>query len=136
MILMRLGIAAAIIGIGFGAYAAGTRLQAQRVKETGSALLSGLRPGIPAIIYFWSEDCPPCKLVQKPALETLQAELGPAGIQVVAVNAMEDFEIADEWGVLSLPTTFLIDSTGEPRKINHGVVRAEQLRQQIDGLAV
>jgi len=30
-------------------------------------------------------------------------------------------EIASQWGVLSVPTTFVIDAQGNPRYVNHGV---------------
>src|SRR5574341_53624 len=132
--LERLAITAALISLGLGAYVVGTRLHARRVGRTGWPVLNELRPGIPAIIYFWSEDCAPCKLVQKPALDQLQATLGPDGVQVVAINALEHPILADEWGGLSLPTTFIVDRQGQPRRVNSGVARAGQLKQQIAAL--
>jgi thiol-disulfide isomerase/thioredoxin len=129
----RTGIALLIIGLAVGSYQLLTRWQTARMRghKTGNELLDVLRPGIPAVIYFWSEMCAPCKTVQKPALEQLQTELGPEGVQVVAVNALERPELADAWGVLGLPTTFIVDSGGQPRRVNHGVVRAEHLKRQI-----
>jgi thiol-disulfide isomerase/thioredoxin len=129
----RAGIAILIIGLIVGSYQVITRWQVARLgrKKTGGDLLGVLRPGIPAVIYFWSETCAPCKLVQKPALEQLQADLGPEGVQVIAVNALERPEMADAWGVLGLPTTFIVDPGGQPRRVNHGVVRAEHLKSQI-----
>jgi thiol-disulfide isomerase/thioredoxin len=131
--ITRIGIAAVLIAIAFGAYAVGTRWQVARLRrqsgETG--VLAGLRPGVPGVVYFWSDSCAPCKLVQKPALEQLQTELGPNGVQVIAIDALERPDLADEWGVLGLPTTFIVDRAGQPRHVNHGVTRADQLRQQI-----
>jgi thiol-disulfide isomerase/thioredoxin len=131
--LERTGIALLIIGLAFGSYQVITRWQTARIgrRKTGNELLDMLRPGIPAVIYFWSEMCAPCKTVQKPALEQLQTDLGQEGVQVVAVNALERPELADSWGVLGLPTTFIVDSSGQPRRVNHGVVRAEHLKRQI-----
>ena len=130
----RTGIAILIIGLAYGSYQMFTRWQVARIgrRKTDDGLLSLLRPGIPAVIYFWSETCAPCRMVQKPALERLQTDLGPDGVQVVAVNALERPELADAWGVLGLPTTFIIDSSGQPRRVNHGVVRAEHLKRQIE----
>ena len=129
----RTGIAILIVGLAYGSYQAFIRWQVARVahRRTGNELLDMLRPGIPAVIYFWSETCAPCKTVQKPALEQLQTDLGPDGVQVVAVNALERPELADSWGVLGLPTTFIVDRDGRPRRVNHGVVRAENLKHQI-----
>ncbi|HLE53485.1 MAG TPA: hypothetical protein VI755_15570, partial [Anaerolineales bacterium] len=39
---------------------------------------------------------------------------------------------ADYWGVLSVPTTFIIDRRGRPRRVNHGVASAEKLFKQIE----
>lgn len=131
--LERLAIALLLIGLGFGAYALGTRWQARRIRQrdAGAEVLERLRPGIPAVIYFWAETCAPCRTMQKPELERLEAELGPDGVQVIAINALERPDLADGWGVLGLPTTFIVDRHGQPRRVNHGVMRAEQLKRQI-----
>jgi thioredoxin-like negative regulator of GroEL len=72
----------------------------------------------------------PCKTVQRPALAMVQAEMGDK-LKVIEVDATQRPELADSWGVLSVPTTFIIDTKGRPRKVNHGVVRAEKLLQQL-----
>ncbi len=41
-------------------------------------------------------------------------------------------ELADYWGVLSVPTTFVIDGQGQPRHINHGMTSQDKLRRQIE----
>jgi thiol-disulfide isomerase/thioredoxin len=129
----RAGIALLIIGLAVSSYQVMTRWQTARIThgKTGNELLDLLRPGIPAVIYFWSEACAPCKTVQKPALEELQTDLGPDGIQIIAINAVERPDLADAWGVLGLPTTFIVDHAGRPRRVNHGVVRANHLKQQV-----
>jgi thiol-disulfide isomerase/thioredoxin len=100
-------------------------------RQYGTEILAGLRAGIPAIIYFWSESCAPCKAVQSPAVREISAKLGPKNLQVIEINALQNPEIADAWGVLGLPTTFIVDATGQPRHVNHGVARAEQLERQL-----
>jgi len=133
----RVLIAAALIGVAFGAFALGTRFQVGwvgRRDDQSDELLAALRPGILAVVYFWSETCAPCRLVQQPALDELQAALGPEGVQVLAVNALERPDLADSWGVLSVPTTFIVDASGQPRHVNHGVVHADRLREQIERL--
>ena len=133
MMLERGLLALAIVIVLVAGYSLATRFQLGRVsrQKSPNKVLAGLQPGIPAVIYFWSETCVPCKTVQKPALEQLQAELGPDGVQVVAINALDQPSIADEWGVLGLPTTFVVDTHGQPRRVNHGVVRVDHLREQI-----
>ena len=72
----------------------------------------------------------PCKTVQRPELEKLAARLEPE-LQIIAVDASVQTELADYWGVLSVPTTFIIDSRGRPRRVNYGVTRADKLFEQI-----
>lgn len=95
--------------------------------------LEELHPGIFAILYFTTSDCAPCKTVQRPALISLQARLGDS-LQVIEVDAAAQPELADYWGVLSVPTTFIIDARGQARRVNHGVASAEKLEQQIEDI--
>jgi thioredoxin-like negative regulator of GroEL len=53
---------------------------------------------------------------------------------VVEIDAAAQPDQAGHWGVLSVPTTILIDPAGKPRHINHGVAPAEKLRRQITEL--
>lgn len=93
--------------------------------------IEALRPGTPAILYFTAPSCMPCKTVQRPALERLQQSLGER-LQVIEIDASARPDLADYWGVLSLPTTFIIDRHGRPRRINHGVASAEKLLGQLE----
>lgn len=97
-------------------------------------LLSGLKPGIPTILYFTTPTCAPCKTQQTPALERLQQELGDA-VQIVRVDATEHPDAAQRWGVFSAPTTFVLDPRGATLAVNHGVAEAGKLRQQLHGAA-
>jgi len=54
-------------------------------------------------------------------------------LHVVEIDATEQPELASRWGVMSVPTTFVIDPSGALRHVNHGVARAEQLLMQING---
>lgn len=92
--------------------------------------LEHLRPGVPAILYFTTPDCIPCKTMQRPALARLQENLGEA-VQLIEVDAADRPEMADYWGVLSVPTTFIIDAHGQARRVNHGVASADKLKSQI-----
>lgn len=97
-------------------------------------LPSDLRSGVPAVIYFTTPGCMPCQTQQKPALRALQNTLGEEAIQVIEINALEQPETADRWGVLSVPTTFVLDRQGQPRDVNHGVADAAKLQQQLQRL--
>lgn len=53
---------------------------------------------------------------------------------MLEIDAAERPDLAKTWGVMSVPTTFLLDSRGVARYVNHGVTRAEKLMAQIQTL--
>jgi thioredoxin 1 len=93
--------------------------------------LEDIRPGVPAILYFTTPTCVPCKTIQRPALARLQEQMMDS-LQVIEIDAAARPELADYWGVLSVPTTFIIDARGRPRRVNHGVSSAEKLQRQVE----
>jgi thiol-disulfide isomerase/thioredoxin len=131
-VIERTVIALVVILFALAAYRVGTRWQIVRARSLASpSQLPALKPGIPAIVYFWSDTCAPCKMIQAPALRQLEDELGRDKVQVIAIDALRQTEAADAWGVLSVPTTFVLDRSGQARRVNHGVAYAEQLKRQI-----
>jgi thiol-disulfide isomerase/thioredoxin len=124
--------ALAIISTGLLLYWLLNRFILFRAEKKGLALpdnLPGARPGVPAILYFTSPDCVPCKTVQRPALQKIQARLGDQ-LQVIEVDTYENPDLAVRWGVLSVPTTFIINRQGKLLFVNHGATRAEKLLEQ------
>jgi thioredoxin-like negative regulator of GroEL len=85
----------------------------------------------PSIVYFWSEACSVCKKTQRPILEEIIAEYGADRLLLAAYNVEESADIARMWGVRTLPTTFLLDSSGVPRHIHNGLVQSATLRKQL-----
>jgi thiol-disulfide isomerase/thioredoxin len=131
----RLIFAALISVLGIAAWIAFNRLSMRRVaaEAPDDPLLTGLQPGIPAVVYFTTPFCEPCRTLQKPALTQLQAELG-TGVQVLTVDAAERPDVADRWGVFSAPTTFILDGRHTPRHVNRGVAPFEMLKRQLQQL--
>lgn len=122
--------AAGIALIAISAYWAFNVLMLRRVRKATHGLEDRL-PGTPAILYFTAPNCQPCKAQQQPALKRLSEELRDQ-VQVIQVDAAQRPDLANYWGVLSVPTTFIIDSKGRPRGVNHGVASAEKLRGQLE----
>ena len=130
-LITRLVLTAALGGLGLGGYWAWTRWQLWRLRASARAPgLESWEAGRPAVLYFTTPDCAPCRTMQRPALARLQTELG-LGLQVIEIDAAQRPAVADHWGVLSVPTTFVLDAAGAPRHVNHGVAAAEKLKRQI-----
>jgi len=129
-ILLRALVAVGLVTLALLAYKLVNWLTLRRVgrKRLG---LEGYNPGRAAVLYFTMPGCVPCQTTQKPALARLKTLTG-GQVQVIQVDAVERPDLAESWGVLSVPTTFVIDSKGEPRRVNHGVALAEKLLEQLE----
>jgi hypothetical protein len=55
-------------------------------------------------------------------------------LQVVEIDAAERPELARRWGVMSVPTTFVLDARGKARYVNNGIARADKLLRQIQAV--
>lgn len=131
-ILLRFVLAIGIIGLGAFAHWLVNQRLLTRARNNIFTLFSKL-PNKPVLVYFTTPDCAPCKTVQRPAIDRVSNLLGE-NLEVVEINAYERPDLAKTWGVLSVPTTFVIDERGEARYINNGVARAEKLLEQIQTL--
>jgi thiol-disulfide isomerase/thioredoxin len=130
----RLFVAAIISGLGVGTFLLANRLILSRATSKVKRF-AAYQSGHPAIVYFTTPTCAPCKTIQRPAIEKLKKKLGEQ-LQVFEVDASAEPELAQDWGVLSVPTTFVIDSEGTPRHVNHGVATAEKLTYQLEDFEI
>jgi thiol-disulfide isomerase/thioredoxin len=131
-ILLRFGLAIVIIGLGAFAYWLINQRLLVRASNNVFTLFKKL-PNKPVLVYFTTPDCVPCKTVQRPAIDRVSNLLGEK-LEVVEIDAIEQPDLAKAWGVMSVPTTFVLDAHGEARYVNNGVARAEKLLEQIQTL--
>jgi thioredoxin 1 len=131
-ITFRSALAVVIIIVGALGYWFINQRLLLRARNNVSTLFSKL-PNKPVIVYFTTPDCAPCKTVQRPALNQVSKLLGEK-LQVIEIDATERPDLAKIWGVMSVPTTFLLDARGEARYVNNGVARAEKLMEQLQTL--
>ena len=131
-ILLRFGLAVSIIVLGVFVYWMINQRLLLRANNNLFTLFKKL-PNKPVIVYFTTPDCAPCKTVQRPAIDRVSNLLGEK-LEVVEIDAIEHPDLAKTWGVMSVPTTFVIDPHGEARYVNNGVARAEKLLEQIQTL--
>ncbi len=125
----RLALALVLAALGWLGYRSLNRLLLVRAWHR-VLRLDDYRPGRPAIIYFTAPGCAPCVNVQAPALDRLSGAFGRR-LQVLEIDVSVRPDLADAWGVLTVPTTFIVDARGRPRGVNHGVARFDRLLTQL-----
>ena len=91
----------------------------------------GITPGIPTIVYFWSPRCHLCRNAQKPILERMVEEYGEKYLRLISYNVDESSDMAKAWGVMTIPTTFIIDQSGEVLFVNSGLATDGVLHRQL-----
>ena len=130
--LLRFGLAIVIIGVAVFAYWMINQRLLMRARHNLFTLFNAL-PNKPVLVYFTTPDCAPCKTIQRPAINRISSLLGEQ-VEVIEIDATQRPDLAKVWGVMSVPTTFVLDATGEARYVNNGVARAEKLLEQIQTL--
>jgi thiol-disulfide isomerase/thioredoxin len=131
-VVLRFGLAIVIIGLGAFTYWLINQRLLVRARNNVFTLFNVL-PNKPVLVYFTTPDCAPCKTIQRPAIHRISSLFGEE-LEVVEIDATERPDLAKVWGVMSVPTTFVLDATGEARYVNNGVARAEKLLEQIQTL--
>ena len=97
------------------------------VNKRNLALPSGHNP---TLLVFSSDRCAPCT-TQEIYLEKLEPDL-QGNISVEKIDVDLDRELADQLGIFTLPTTVLVDRSGQVRHINYGLTSAVKLEQQLE----
>jgi thiol-disulfide isomerase/thioredoxin len=134
----RLVVLAAFVALVLLAVAIGRVLARRRLRQLRSAPAAplwsalGTEPdGRPTIVAFSTPGCAVCRTTQAPALQALEQRLGDAAVRVVPVDAAERPEVADAFGVLTVPTTVVLAPGGQVAHANHGFAPVERLIQQV-----
>ena len=81
------------------------------------------------LVDFWAEWCGPCR-VQIPILDEVSAEIGDKAV-VGKVNVDEELELAQKFGIQSIPTLILFKD-GDPIDIMVGIQQKESLVEKIN----
>ncbi|MEM3638727.1 MAG: thioredoxin, partial [Candidatus Micrarchaeaceae archaeon] len=67
-----------------------------------------LKSSLPVVIDFWAEWCGPCRFYS-PIIEEVSKEYA-GKVKFCSLNTDESPEIAERYGVMSIPTTMLFKS--------------------------
>ncbi|NDJ52699.1 MAG: thioredoxin family protein [Chloroflexi bacterium] len=134
--LERLLIVLAAALLGFAICRLVLAVQRRRIvaEVDQSEVTQSLPLGVPTVLYFWTETCAPCELVQSPALDRIRNEFGAEGVQIVKINALAEPEMAQQWQVMTVPTTIIMDGKRQPRFINNRLVQYHELAQQLESV--
>lgn len=85
------------------------------------------------ILAFSSDDCRQCKQLQEPALQHVLEQRSDS-VKVISVDAPSSPELTQQYQVLTVPTTVILDSDGKAHSVNYGFANSKRLLEQIDSV--
>ena len=126
-ILLIVVVAATVFGLLYRArYGAVRKSESVAVPRTRGLLLdAGAAPGTATVLHFSADWCGPCAAVRRVVQQVLSNIDGPVELEV-DIDAHP--ELARAMGVLSLPTTFVLDEDLTEIARIAGVPKADDLR--------
>lgn len=86
--------------------------------------------GRPAVVAFSTPSCAACHTAQRPALGQLESRARGA-VRVLEVDAAARPEVARKFGVLTVPTTAILDPSGRLTALNNGFAPLSRLAEQV-----
>lgn len=126
MMVERILIAVGLVLAGMMAYWLVLRVQQRTVAQQARA---GGRAERAALLVFTSPTCAPCKLQQLPIVNRLMADWSDR-IDVRVIDVTEQPDVAQQYGVWSLPTSIVLKADRAVVAINQGVAHEHKLREQ------
>ena len=99
-------------------------------------LLGTVPDGRPTVVAFSTPSCGVCRTAQSPALSALVDQLGSASVRVIQVNAAERPQVANAFGILTVPTTIVLGQSGNVATTNNGFAPLARLTQQVQQAAL
>lgn len=88
-----------------------------------------LKSKVPVVVDFWAEWCSPCRMFT-PILEETSKEYD-GKIKFVKLNTDENTTVAQEYGIMSIPTTLLFES-GEVKAMSVGAIPKTEFKKWLD----
>lgn len=101
------------------------QMQMHRINLRASTFVAGQ----PTLLYFRSDTCGTCP-TQARYLDQL-ADKGNGRFAIQHINVDREPEKAKKFGVMTLPTTMILDTTGQVKEINYGLTPSYKLAKQL-----
>jgi thiol-disulfide isomerase/thioredoxin len=126
---------AALLAVAIAAVRLYARRRTNSLKQTpGNAMLARLgarADGRPTIVAFSTPSCAACYTAQAPAVASVAKQVGNQKVRVVHINAAHQPEIARAFGIMTVPSTVVLDPTGKVTAVNHGFAPGQRLVSQL-----
>ena len=129
-LLVLLGIALAVVAV-WGAIRVWRNVKLNRLRNE-SPFNDIVPPGVPAVVAFSTPNCRDCHTLQEPALARLEQDLSKP-VTVKSLSALDYPDLIEQLGILTVPSTVVIDARGAVRHLNLGYASDVKLREQIAG---
>ncbi len=135
-ILLRVAALVAVALLTWGGVAGVRAYATARKRQALAAAPSPELPGVTTaegvrVLAFSSEDCSPCRTLQRPALDRL-LDARQGRVSVIEIDAASAPDLAARYAVLTVPTTVVLDEAGQARAINYGFAPLARLLAQVD----
>ena len=131
VVILAMGVAAALVVYALWRLWQRRRLSALRAVTAPIHVPADVAGGKPTVLYFTTTECAQCRLQQTPILTQLQNKVDVA---VHKLDAIEQEALARVYGIMTVPTTVVLDPQLRPIAINHGVAPLGKLQGQVTGM--
>ena len=128
--LERLLLSAVILLFGVAMILALRYVHLHRVRR--AAILALDVSGRTTVLYFRSDSCAPCT-TQAAYLRQIERE-HDGRLAVRKIDTDLEPETAARYSIFTLPTTLIVDSSGQVKHINYGLTAANKLARQLESI--
>ena len=115
------------------AFVSARRRRALAAAPFASAESAG-EAGPVRVLAFSTPQCQQCRLLQKPALAEVAAQT--QRVEILSIDALEKPELAERYGILTVPSTVVLAPNGRASAVNYGFAPARLLLEQIEGASL
>ena len=81
------------------------------------------------LVQFSTPSCAACHTAQAPAVAQVAQRIGTQQLRVLHVDAADQPDIANAFGILTVPSTVVLDPGGRVAAVNHGFASTQQLEE-------